>query len=460
MKKTFLKIIFLFLSASISFGQVNRNTPLIIDHTAAALFDSIPDSIIVKSANIRVMFRHASVGTTISNGLDCIQGTRTNPAICKTFPEYKYDRRDWVFQGRGNSGWYGKINDFVEQTALQIDSFDLFSYKYCYLEGLDELAEPCGKPLKDASVAKAWNTLRDSMESLEKQYPDKFFVWWTIPLTQPGQRCTDTLNYLMRKYVTENNKILFDIADIQCHDSFLNRMLSTNGLEMAYYAYCGEKPPGPSCHPNWTGSVILAKAFWYMMACLTGDISIPAKDSLPELTTRAVSSITHNSSVSGGDIEHDGGNPIIAKGVVWGTSPQPEIYLPTKTNEGSGSASFISTLNGLEQNTTYYLRAYAINDKGTAYGNEHSFNTDISIVTEHELRNILIYPNPSRDRFYMNIPLSTRRIQVINPNGEVIHDADLIMQSYYEFNVSEKGVFLIRLHTNHQVISKKLVVIE
>lgn len=243
---------------------------IIAGHLEVERFDSIPDSVLPKAALLRLMFRHASVGTTIDNGLYCLQGTRTSPAICKTFPQYKYDRRNWVFQLRGNSGWYGKIADFMSESRIQLDSHDVFSFKYCYLDGLDELAEPCGKPYSQASVSKAWNALRDSMESFERQHPDKIVVWCTIPLTQPGMHCTDTLNRLIRDYVKTKGKVLFDIADIQCHDSNQNRLTNSNGWEMAYYAWCGEKPPGPSCHPNWTGSVMLAKAFWWMMARLSG----------------------------------------------------------------------------------------------------------------------------------------------------------------------------------------------
>jgi len=460
MKKT---IWILFFSASLYYplqAQHQRTSPLIIDHRAISLFDSIPDSLIGKAADIELMFRHASVGSTINNGLDCVQGTRTSPAICKTFIPYKYDRRLWEFQGRANSGWYGKINDFVEQTALQIDSFDLFSFKYCYLEGLDELAEPCGKPFSKTAVTKAWTTLKDSMESLEKQYPGKIFVWWTIPLTQPGQHCTDTLNFLMREYAKAENKILFDIADIQCHDTDGIRLVNAYGWEMAFSGYCGEAPPGPSCHPNWTGSVMLAKAFWYMMTCIAGDVQPPVKDSLPALSTTALSEVTFNSALSGGNISDDGGLPVTDRGVVWGIAPNPDVSSPFRTHDGNGSGNFTSSLTGLDANTLYYVRAYAFNAKGTAYGNELSFTTDFNTLIEQELDDVLIYPNPSLDEFFMHIPVTAIRIQVIRPNGEVLHDALLNKQDHYKFKLNEKGVFILRLYTQHQVILGKLVVVE
>ncbi len=96
---------------------------------------------------------------------------------------------------------------------------------------------------------------------------------------------------------------------------------------------------------------------------------------LPTLTTAAVSTIAPITAASGGTISSDGGAAITAKGVCWSTSANPTISLTTKTNDGSGSGTFISNMTGLAANTIYYVRAYATNSLGTAYGNEISFTT-------------------------------------------------------------------------------------
>lgn len=258
-----MKIIIYCLIIFLSYVSLQSN-PVIIDHNCVQKFETIPDNILTTLAKMRVMFRHASVGTTINNALDCLQGTRNNPAECKIYPQYKYDRRNFICQLRGNSGWYGKVDDFVTEVEKQFNQFDVFSFKYCYLDGLDGLQEPCGKDYKE--VKKAWDYLREKMEFLEQKYPFKIFVWWTIPLTQIGQLCTDTLNNLIRQYVKTNDKILFDIADIQCHDELGNYQVNSNGWEIAYKPFCGEQQPGAqACHPNWTGSLRIAKAFWWMI---------------------------------------------------------------------------------------------------------------------------------------------------------------------------------------------------
>lgn len=94
--------------------------------------------------------------------------------------------------------------------------------------------------------------------------------------------------------------------------------------------------------------------------------------SLPTLTTSNIVSITQTSGVSGGNIYSDGGSAITSRGVCWGTSANPTIA-NSKTINGSGSGAFTSNITGLNASTLYYLRAYATNSVGTAYGPEISF---------------------------------------------------------------------------------------
>jgi uncharacterized protein (TIGR02145 family) len=95
---------------------------------------------------------------------------------------------------------------------------------------------------------------------------------------------------------------------------------------------------------------------------------------IPTVSTVNVGSITATSAVSGGVIVNQGGSTITSKGVCFNTSPNPTILNGT-SNNGSGSNNYSSILQGLNPNTTYYLRAYASNSFGTAYGNEIVFTT-------------------------------------------------------------------------------------
>jgi hypothetical protein len=100
----------------------------------------------------------------------------------------------------------------------------------------------------------------------------------------------------------------------------------------------------------------------------------------PTVSTTVVSSITSNSAVSGGNISSDGNSPIISRGVCWDTFPNPTVN-NQKTLDGSGAGNFSSNLTGLQPGKTYYVRAYAANIKGLAYGNQTSFTTSTIDLT-------------------------------------------------------------------------------
>ena len=102
---------------------------------------------------------------------------------------------------------------------------------------------------------------------------------------------------------------------------------------------------------------------------------------LPTLTTLPVTNITQTSATSGGNITSDGGYYVFQRGVVWSTTQNPTTYnYEGITNNGDDIGEFVSELTSLTPNTKYYLRAYATNSEGTAYGNQQSFSTAFSVT--------------------------------------------------------------------------------
>ena len=96
---------------------------------------------------------------------------------------------------------------------------------------------------------------------------------------------------------------------------------------------------------------------------------------LPLLTTKTISSITQTTAKSGGSIGTDGGAPITASGVCWGTTVNPTIVTNAKTTDGAVIGAFTSSITGLTAGTTYHVRAYATNSAGTGYGEDVSFTS-------------------------------------------------------------------------------------
>jgi len=101
---------------------------------------------------------------------------------------------------------------------------------------------------------------------------------------------------------------------------------------------------------------------------------------LPTVTTNPATNITQTTATSGGNVTSSGGGTVTARGVCWSTSPSPTLANNYTTN-GSGTGTFVSSLTGLTANTLYYVRAYAINSVGTAYGNEITFTTLSNLPT-------------------------------------------------------------------------------
>lgn len=97
---------------------------------------------------------------------------------------------------------------------------------------------------------------------------------------------------------------------------------------------------------------------------------------LCEVTTAEVTELTSNSAKSGGNVISGGGGSVTGRGVCWSTKTGPVITgNDNKTSDYSGTGAFVSNITGLQPNQTYYVRAYATNMAGVAYGNERSFTT-------------------------------------------------------------------------------------
>ena len=100
------------------------------------------------------------------------------------------------------------------------------------------------------------------------------------------------------------------------------------------------------------------------------------------ITTKDITNIGVTTATCGGKITYYGDDEITARGVCWSTKPNPTIS-DSKTTDGSGTGSYTSYLSNLASQTTYYVRAYATNEVGTAYGEEKSFTTRASTGTEN-----------------------------------------------------------------------------
>ena len=130
---------------------------------------------------------------------------------------------------------------------------------------------------------------------------------------------------------------------------------------------------------GWFGAVDELQPGWGYMyysnrtEAVIVELSAPASQTT--VTTNEPTNITAESAVAGGTVTVPEGSHVFLRGVCWGTEPNPDID-GDHTTEETGIGSFSSTLDGLNPNTTYYVRAYVVSDYGLAYGNELSFTTE------------------------------------------------------------------------------------
>lgn len=88
-----------------------------------------------------------------------------------------------------------------------------------------------------------------------------------------------------------------------------------------------------------------------------------------------ISNITSSSATCNSNIINDGQASVTARGVCYSAEHSPTTSDQKITN-GSGIGTFTTIITGLSSGTVYYVRTYATNNAGTAYGDEVSFSTN------------------------------------------------------------------------------------
>jgi hypothetical protein len=241
---------------------------------------AVPDSVITQVKALDVYFEHASVGNNVQSGLATLaaqpgsrytySGSHFEPdrqpsgaeltAIANWFDTHN----GFVDFMRGNPGFDSKLNWFESDMQATVgggpaDAFahhaDVVMFKFCWIDDA----------YISGSAADEFDNVRTVMERLEAQFPRTRFVWWTMPLFESGNAVRIDYNTRVRDYCAANNKLLIDIADIECHNSSGNRVTDGSGNDIIWsdYTYDGG-------HLTALGEERLANAFWVMLARIAG----------------------------------------------------------------------------------------------------------------------------------------------------------------------------------------------
>jgi len=123
-----------------------------------------------------------------------------------------------------------------------------------------------------------------------------------------------------------------------------------------------------------------AQQIQYISYPLSEEHLVPAltceSATLPTVTTGSASDVKGTSATCGGSIVSDGGAIITECGVCYSTTANPTIDNDKVVATGTTIGLFTCQLAGLTLNTTYYVRAYAVSNKGVSYGEAVQIHTD------------------------------------------------------------------------------------
>jgi len=177
--------------------------------------------------------------------------------------------------------------------------------------------------------------------------------------------------------------------------------LSNDGNSPTTHGICWSTTPNPTTGDNKTtnsgntstymGNIedMIHNTTYYVRAYATNEVGtaygeeLSFKTSNMEVHTTDITQNSQNSITVNYRLSNNGNSLITAHGVCWSTTQNPTIANNKTTNTENVIGNYTSVIEDLDYNTTYYVRAYATNEVGTAYGNQVVFSTpDISTPVE------------------------------------------------------------------------------
>ena len=167
----------------------------------------------------------------------------------------------------------------------------------------------------------------------------------------------------------------------------------------------------------------------------TNQVSFVVQTSAPTVVTDSIKdlNIENGTAIFNGKVTYVGDPAYTERGFVYGTVPNPTIDDTKKVVSGTGEGAFSANITGLEEGNTYYVRAYAQNVKGVAYGKDVVVNCVATMpeVSTNEVTNISI------------------------KNGTATFVGDV--KSYGDLSCEERG-FVYALTNNPTIDDTKLIV--
>jgi hypothetical protein len=299
MKNNIVGILFCTVLMSLPGHASGLVRPIIIDHTCTDIAQ-IPESWIRVARNtIKLTYGHTSHGSQLVTGMD---------VLFDSFPTYRFLNDHYYYLEGGGSPAPDTVLsfwDYVPSGDLGAPSWVTWSYRtdsllantggvYAHYPHYRNLVmwSWCGEA--------SWATggIIDTcylghMSQLEAKYPAITFIYMTSHLDGSGAAGNLNLrNEQIRAYCRNNNKVLFDFADIESYDpnGLVNYMplnctdacnYDSSGTTVNWAASWIARNPnhelsrlanacGGCAHSERLNCVLKGRAFWWMMGRIAG----------------------------------------------------------------------------------------------------------------------------------------------------------------------------------------------
>ncbi|MEN8152861.1 MAG: hypothetical protein ABFR75_02475 [Acidobacteriota bacterium] len=250
-------------------NDLNNTEAIIADHTSVDL-NSIPDEWITKVKEvIGFHYCHTSHGSQIMIGLErLMNGSFSNITIKGSKYNYYPDNCNMpdtdqylsLMDGQYSNGYcetyvspdlYWESDHGLSLTRNMLNSHNVNVSMFAWCSQLDYY-----------SSSEVENYL-NKMAALEKEFPNIVFIYMTGN-AQSSERNRYDRNNQIRQFCKENNKILFDFADLDCWYNGGQNIV--NGIPMEHNHYHGDQ----AGHTTYESCENKAKAFWWLMARIAG----------------------------------------------------------------------------------------------------------------------------------------------------------------------------------------------
>ena len=232
-----------------------------IGYTEALAVANYSQPLMNQISQLRWFFAHASVGEWMKEGIGDLHqanpnfyqlqyaaATDTAPAATQPGLIYEYMR--------GNPGWPSKVDGFENYVSggWHAPLIDVAMNKMCWI---DQAADV--------------NYYINSMTHLESAYPQTVFVYATMPLDTSASVDNyerNVYNDTLRNWCRTNNRVLFDIADMEAHDTHGTPVTFTFNNQVCQKLFQGYT--SDSGHPDSVyARQLLARGFYALAAALT-----------------------------------------------------------------------------------------------------------------------------------------------------------------------------------------------